>query len=164
MRKTYLGLGSNSEDADVRLTLAQERIAALPDTILETVSSRYVTEPQGFADQPWFSNMVLHLSVGRSWNAVGLLRQLMRIELELGRVRDPGNRFGPRSIDIDLLLFGEETSDNPECILPHPRMRERAFVLVPLVEIAPDLRIEGASVSTLLARIRYRLEGNAIYQ
>lgn len=160
----YLGLGSNSGDADGRLTLAQERVAALPDSILENVSSRYVTEPQGFADQPWFLNMALALSVGPSWSPFALLRRLLDIELELGRVREPGNRFGPRAIDIDLLLFGNEKSDDPYCTLPHPRMRERAFVLVPLVEIAPNLHIEGVAVKKLLGDIRYRLEGNAIYQ
>lgn len=164
MQNAYLGLGSNSEDANVRLTLAQERIAALPDIAIGKVSALYRTEPQGFADQPWFSNMVVSLSVGPSWNAVDLLHQLLHIESGLGRVREPGNRFGPRTIDIDLLLFGGETSDNPECTIPHPRMRERAFVLVPLVEIAPDLLIGGVSARTLLAGIRYRLEGNAIYQ
>lgn len=164
LQTAYLGLGSNSEDAGEKLTLAQERIEALPDCIIEKVSARYVTEPQGFADQPWFSNMVMALSVGPSWTAWSLLQQLLRIELELGRVRNPANRFGPRTIDIDLLLFGKESSGNPDCTLPHPRMQLRAFVLVPLMDIAPDLRIKGTSVRTMLSGIRYRLEGNVIYQ
>lgn len=164
VHKVYLGLGSNSEDAESRLILAQARIAALPDIAIANMSSRYLTEPQGYANQPWFSNMVLSLSVGSSWDAPTLLQQLLQIELELGRVRDPDNRFGPRTIDIDMLLFGEETSSDPFCLLPHPRMHERAFVLVPLAEIAPDVQIGGVPVSTLLAKIQYRLEGKAIYQ
>ncbi len=164
MHTVYLGLGSNSDDAESRLALAQERIAALPDIAIVKASSRYVTEPQGYADQPWFSNMVLALSVGPLWNAPTLLQRLLQIEQELGRVRDPGNRFGPRTIDIDMLLFGGETSDDPFCLLPHPRMCERAFVLVPLAEIAADVQVAGVPVSTLLAKIQYRLEGKAIYQ
>ena len=91
---------------------------------------------------------------------------MLEKELELGRVRDAGDRFGPRVIDMDLLLFGQEVHDaDPHLILPHPRMHERAFVLVPLAEIAPRLIVPGLdSVENLLKKLDYRLEGSDIFQ
>lgn len=162
--QVYLGLGSNSEDATVKLALAQERIANLPDIVPGRVSSLYHTEPQGYADQPWFCNMVMAVTAEQSWEPASLLEHLLAIETELGRVRDANNRFGPRSIDIDLLLFGTLTSNDPLCLLPHPRMSQRAFVLVPLMEIASSICINGVAIGTLLKNITYRLENGLIYQ
>jgi 2-amino-4-hydroxy-6-hydroxymethyldihydropteridine diphosphokinase len=137
----YIGLGTNLGDRVRNLSAARERLAE--STAIRDVSSRYETDPVGYLDQAPFLNQVLSLSTQRS--ARGLLRLLKRIERDLGR-RAGGPRFGPRVIDLDLLLYGENAIELPTrpgwgaLSLPHPRMHERAFVLVPLAEIAPDLR------------------------
>ena len=162
--QVYLGLGSNSADAKDKLFQAQAKIAALPDIAPGRLSSLYYTEPQGYAAQPWFCNMVFGVTAGQTWGPVKLLQRLLAIETELGRVRDVNNQFGPRCIDIDLLLFGTQTNNDPFCLLPHPRMVQRAFVLVPLREIAPSIRINDVAIDALLKKINYRLENEVIYQ
>lgn len=166
MTQAFVCLGSNMGDAEAHLAAARREIASLPGITLEAESSLYRTEPQGKKDQPWFLNQVLQLSCAPEVTAEGLLDALLERETALGRVRDAADRFGPRVIDMDLLLFGSERRDeNPHLILPHPRMGERAFVLVPLVEIAPKLMMpDGTAVRTLLERLQYRLEGSAIFQ
>ena len=82
----------------------------------------------------------------------------------MGRVRDPALRFGPRVIDLDVLLFGDERSETAVCTVPHPRLTQRAFVLVPLLEVAPNLEIDGKSVAGILERLPFRLCGNKIFQ
>ena len=129
-------------------------------------SSLYRTEPQGRRDQPWFLNQVLRLDCDEAVAAEHLLDAILAKELEMGRVRDAADRFGPRVIDMDLLLFGnEEREGDPHLILPHPRMTERAFVLVPLLEIAPALVLpDGRNLAEILEKLDYRLEGSAIFQ
>ena len=166
MSSAFVCLGSNMGDAEKHLALARELLASQPGVHLAAASSLYRTEPQGRKDQPWFVNQVLRLDCEESVSAHGLLRFMLKKELEMGRVRDVNDHFGPRVIDMDLLLFGGEVwNDAPELIVPHPRMAERAFVLVPLAEIAPELHLpEGPAVKTLLEKLDYRLEGLDIIQ
>ena len=166
MIQAFVCLGSNMGDAEAHLAAARREIASLPGVTLVAESSLYRTEPQGKKEQPWFLNQVLELDCAPEVTAEGLLDALLAGETAMGRVRDAGDRFGPRVIDMDLLLFGSEREEgNPHLILPHPRMAERAFVLVPLLEIAPELCMpDGTAVQTLLDRLQYRLEGSAIFQ
>ena len=147
------------------LAAARERLGRTTGIAVEAASPVYRTEPQGVRDQPWFANQVLQVL----YNGPGpleLLAALMGIEKDLGRVRaGQGERFGPRTLDLDLLLFGNEVRDAEPLILPHPRMRERAFVLVPLADLAPDLAFpDGETLAACLARLDYRVEGERIYQ
>ncbi len=120
-----------------------------------------MTEPQDLKEQPWFHNQVLEVFC-KQWNPHDLLQRLLSVENELGRTRN-GPRFGPRVIDIDLLVFGSEIIQSKELQIPHPRMRKRAFVLVPLAEIAPDFVFpEGGSVSEALAALNYTVENGVI--
>jgi 2-amino-4-hydroxy-6-hydroxymethyldihydropteridine diphosphokinase len=132
--RVYLALGSNLGERDANLKAA---LAALkPDVRIDRVSSVYDTAPQLVLDQPRFHNIACS---GRTQlDPFALLRLAKHIERELGRIAGP--RYGPRLIDIDLLLYDDLIIDTPELVVPHPRMAERAFVLVPLAEIAPDLR------------------------
>ena len=163
--RIFLGLGSNSPDARSLLESGCRALGFLPEVRMVACSRFYRTEPQDFRDQPWFTNCVAELRAGSVWTPERLLRAALAIESRHGRVRDGGApRFGPRTLDIDLLLFGGRTSSAPDCILPHPRMLRRAFVLVPLQELAPDLVLAGEPLSRHLARLLYRLEGTAIHQ
>lgn len=164
--KVYVGLGSNSPDAETMLNRARRRIAGLPGLRLTAASPVYSTEPQGFADQPWFLNQVVEIVPEACWRPQSLLASLLRLETEMGRVRspDPAMRYGPRVIDADLLLYGGERHADPCCVLPHPRLTQRAFVLVPLLDIAPQIRIDGLPAASWLARLTYRLEGRRIFQ
>lgn len=128
------------------------------------VSSVYETEPQGLKDQPWFLNQVAHYGVDAEiWSPEGFLSTLLAVEDQMFRERNVPN--GPRVIDLDLLLFGSVSQVNGFLDLPHPRMLERAFVLVPLLEIAPELELpDGTRAKDALARLRYRQEGMRIFQ
>lgn len=164
--KAYVGLGSNSPDAEAMLEEARRRIAGLPKLRLTAVSPVYSTEPQEFADQPWFLNQVVEVLPEACWRPQSLLASLLKLEIEMGRVRspDPAMRYGPRVIDADLLLYGEERHADPLCVVPHPRLTQRAFALVPLLDIAPRIDIDGLPAASWLARLPYRLEGRAIFQ
>lgn len=168
MTDAYIGLGSNLGDSPSNLKLAAGAIGALPDIHVNALSSIFCTEPQGKKEQPWFYNAVLKIQCGERWRPHTLLQKLLEIETHLGRTRDPSDRFGPRIIDIDLLLFGNESmreQSNPPLELPHPRLHERAFVLVPLHEIAPGLILpDGHAVCALLEALPHRVENNRIYQ
>ncbi len=159
-----MGLGANIGDAAGALVRACQALVALPDLRLDALSSVYRTEPQGFREQPWFHNQVARLLCGASWTPLALLDALLQIEHYLGRERG-GPRFGPRSIDLDLLLFGDCVLQDARLIVPHPRMRERAFVLVPLREIAPDLVFpDGQTLTQAMDRLAYQVEKTAIRQ
>jgi 2-amino-4-hydroxy-6-hydroxymethyldihydropteridine diphosphokinase len=134
----YLGLGTNLGDRQANLREAIKRIEA-PGLTIICASSLYETEPVGYRDQPWFLNQVVAAkpTLGAGFDAESLLRLLLGIEKEMGRVRAMAN--GPRLIDIDLLLYGDQIIARPEIIVPHPRLHLRRFVLEPLCEIAPDL-------------------------
>ncbi|MDR2818959.1 MAG: 2-amino-4-hydroxy-6-hydroxymethyldihydropteridine diphosphokinase [Desulfovibrio sp.] len=164
--RAYVGLGSNAANADEMLARAQRGIKQLDDIRLGAVSQIYATQPQDYTDQPWFLNQVAELLPGASWRPLQLLEALLALEKTLGRERsqDPAKRYGPRVIDADLLLYGKEQSQNPRCLLPHPRLTLRAFVLVPLLDIAPQIRIGGIPAIRWLSRLSCKVEGNKIFQ
>jgi 2-amino-4-hydroxy-6-hydroxymethyldihydropteridine diphosphokinase len=146
----YIGLGSNLADPRGQVRGAMDEIARLPGGILCLRSSLYATMPVGPVEQPAFVNAVV--SVATTLAPLVLLRALQAIEQDHGRTRD-GVRWGPRTLDLDLLLYGEETLALPDLALPHPEIANRAFVLVPLAEIAPaGLIVPGQGrVADLLA-------------
>jgi len=138
--QAWIGLGGNRENTAHLLEEACRHIDRLPGTSVRQRSGLYRSKPWGLRDQPDFVNAVARLET-----ALGprdLLRSLLAVETELGRVRS-GQRWGPRSIDIDLLSYEDVILASVELTLPHPHMHERAFVLVPLLELAPDFRIPG---------------------
>lgn len=143
----YVALGSNLDDPAGRVRSAIRALGRLPDTALLAYSALYRTAPVGYADQPDFINAVALLRTALSPGA--LLTELMALEREAGRERSVPN--GPRTLDLDLLLHGDTVSADPQLTLPHPRMHERAFVLLPLAEIAPDLRVPGNGTVRQLA-------------
>jgi 2-amino-4-hydroxy-6-hydroxymethyldihydropteridine diphosphokinase len=132
--RVYLGLGSNLGDRLANLQAAQDALS--PQVILEAVSPIYETAPWGFANQPAFLNQVLQAQTALS--PLELLTTLQQIETALGR--QPTFRNGPRVIDLDILLYDDLVMDTPDLVIPHPRLAERAFVLAPLADLAPDLR------------------------
>jgi 2-amino-4-hydroxy-6-hydroxymethyldihydropteridine diphosphokinase len=147
----FVGLGSNLETPVRQLTEALDAIARLPGTTLVRRSAFYRTAPVGFVDQPDFVNAVAW--VRTELDPRDLLSALLRIETEHGRVR--ALRNGPRTLDLDLLLHGDEVRHEASLTLPHPRMHERAFVMVPLAEIAADVGIPGVGVAhEIAARLR----------
>lgn len=129
--KAYIGLGSNMGDREAHLMEALKELQ-LPQAIrLSACSQIYETKPVGFTEQDHFLNMVVEVTTTLS--AKKLFEQMMQVERKLGRKRDV--RWGPRTIDLDLLLFGTQQINEAELIVPHPRMHERAFVLIPLQDI-----------------------------
>jgi len=130
-RRAFLSLGANLGDRAAALLFAREALAALPATTLLASSRLYETAPQDVADQPPFLNQVVCLETTLSPDE--LLAAAQGIEDDAGRVR--AVRFGPRTLDVDILLFQGVESDRPELTLPHPRLWQRAFVLVPLAEL-----------------------------
>jgi 2-amino-4-hydroxy-6-hydroxymethyldihydropteridine diphosphokinase len=147
--KVYLSLGSNLGDRAKNL---RDAIAALRNAGVNVtrISSIYETEPVDYLDQPWFLNIAVEAET--ELPAVALLKGLRQIEADMGS--DKVVPKGPRLIDLDILLYGDETIDTPELQVPHPRMHLRRFVLVPLAEIAPTLHHPAwdAGVAALLAR------------
>ena len=135
----YIGLGANLGERQENLQTALRKLSDLPTMELVRVSSLYESAPVGVTDQPDFLNLVA--AVRMSLAPQALLDTLLHIENQMGRVRT--QRWGPRVIDLDLLLYGSEQVALPGLTVPHPRLRERAFVVVPLAEIAPELRLPG---------------------
>lgn len=149
MERVYVGLGSNLATPLEQLRSALAALAALAQTELIAHSSFYASDPLGPADQPRYVNAVAALDTALS--PLALLDELQRIELEQGRTRK-AERWGPRTLDLDILLFGERQLDEPRLTVPHYHMHARAFVLYPLAEIAPALRLPDARpLSELLA-------------
>jgi 2-amino-4-hydroxy-6-hydroxymethyldihydropteridine diphosphokinase len=146
----YVGLGSNLSGPEGQIRAALDALGRLPHTSVTACSSLYRTAPVGRVDQPDFVNAVARVETGLS--ARELLEGLQAIEARQGRVRSTPN--APRTLDLDLLLWGEAVVSEPGLEVPHPRMHERAFVLQPLAEIAPMARVPGhGSVAELLARV-----------
>jgi 2-amino-4-hydroxy-6-hydroxymethyldihydropteridine diphosphokinase len=143
---SYVALGANLGDPIATVNTAVEALKGLPRSRLLVVSSLYRTAPVGLKDQPDFINAVAALET--ELMPAALLEELFAIEARFGRQRSVRN--APRTLDLDLLLHGSTRSDNPAVILPHPRMHERAFVLAPLMEIAPELDIPGHGTIALL--------------
>lgn len=139
MTLAYVGIGANLGEPREQVKRAIEELESIPDTRLVARSSLYRSEPVGYVDQPPFVNAVA--AVDTRLAAKGLLGELKRLEATHGRTRSFPN--APRTLDLDLLLYGEAIIASPELTVPHPRMHERAFVLQPLLEIAPAVLIPG---------------------
>lgn len=154
MNKIYLSLGSNIGDTKSNLDRAIELLGEKINILNR--SSYYETEPVGYKDQDWFLNIVLEGETGLGPEE--LLRFTQGIESKMKRKKTI--RFGPRIIDIDILLYGQIQLQTEDLIIPHPRMCERAFVMVPLYEIAPDLMIEGKKIKEIIDE----LEGKQVYK
>jgi len=146
--KAFIALGSNLGEREAMIRLALDDLARLPATTLVRASSLYDTEAVGETDQPNFLNAVVELDTELS--ARQLLWNLLLIEKRLGRVRT--QRWGPRTIDLDLLLYGPVVIDEPDLQVPHPELTRRSFVLVPLVELDP-LLIHPVTGETLLSHL-----------
>jgi len=148
-RRCFVALGANLGNPAATVRAAIQALRELPAVEFVAASSLYRTAPVGLKHQPDFINAVVELAADLPPGA--LLDALFGIEARFGRSRSVRN--APRTLDLDLLLYGEETSDDPRLTLPHPRLHERAFVLAPLAEIAPQLAIPGRGrVGDLLLR------------
>lgn len=152
MTRAWIGLGSNLDDPLAQLQRAVHALAALPDTQISGVSPVYRNPAMLLVDQPAqpdYFNAVA--GIDTTLLPLELLAALQTIELAQGRTRE--RRWGPRTLDLDLLLYGSETLDLPHLTVPHPGLRERNFVLQPLHDLAPNLVLpEGAAVAALLAQ------------
>ena len=147
---TYVALGSNLENPSAQVQLGFAALAALPATRLVARSSLYASKPVGYSDQPDFINAVAALETALAPRA--LLDALLAIERRQGRMRRFQN--SPRTLDLDVLLYGDLQLNEPDLVIPHPRIQERAFVLVPLAEIAPECVIPGrGELANLLSAI-----------
>lgn len=147
--RAYLGLGGNVGDVKATMAAALQRLDARPDLSVEQVSRLYRTPPWGVTDQPWFVN-----ACARVETELGP-RELLDLCLETERAfkRERRERWGPRTLDLDVLDHGGAVYEDEALTLPHPRAAERAFVLIPLAEIAPELSLQGASVADLAAGV-----------
>jgi 2-amino-4-hydroxy-6-hydroxymethyldihydropteridine diphosphokinase len=144
-----LGLGSNIGDKPGNIRAALARLTAEKICEIDAVSSIYKTSPWGYRDQESFAN-----ACALAWTALSpeeLLEHVKRIEVEMGREKTV--RWGPRLIDIDILFYGERPISVPDLILPHKELFNRAFVLIPLAEIAPGLKVAGRSIAEAAARL-----------
>lgn len=146
----WVGIGSNLSDPELQVRRALSELAGLPRTRLAACSALYRTAPVGPQDQPDFVNAVVRLET--ALDPVALLAALQGVERLHGRVRD-GTRWGPRTLDLDILLYGGERIALPGLTIPHPEIASRAFVLVPLADVAPpDLQVPGrGALAELLA-------------
>lgn len=141
MTLCYLGLGSNLRSPQRQLRQAITLLQKLPRTTMTNISSLYFSKPLGIRAQPHYCNLVIALHTTLS--AIWLLRYCQSIEKKHQRVRK--ERWGARTLDIDILLFGETTMNTLELVIPHPQMLNRDFVLTPLLEIAPDIRFPNGN-------------------
>ena len=177
----YISLGSNSDNALNSLEIALQEIKLHKKGRIGATSSIYQTEPQGDKDQNWFYNQLIRFDLDIldsqetkqtseykkliTNQAELLLDFLLNIEKKMGRNRDPLRRFGPRVIDLDIILFGTYCINTKILEVPHPRFLERAFVLIPLQEIDPSIIIaKNIKIIEALANISFKIDGNKIYQ
>ena len=145
----YIGLGGNVGDVFANMQSALNALNSHEKISVRSISNLYKTPPWGIEDQDWFLNACASIETGLS--AQKLLRQCLETEKTLKRVRDV--RWGPRTIDLDVLIFGEEVIEEDKLQIPHPRMHERAFVLRPMADIAPQLMLRDKTISQWLAEI-----------
>ncbi|MCL6614794.1 MAG: 2-amino-4-hydroxy-6-hydroxymethyldihydropteridine diphosphokinase [Firmicutes bacterium] len=159
MTAVFLGLGANLGDRAANLAAAREALA--PAVRVTRASRLYESEPVGLRAQPLFLNQVVEGET--ELRPVALLSYLKEIERRIGR--EPGPRYGPRPIDLDLLFFGDWVMATSELTIPHPRFRERSFVLAPLFEIAPDLRdpLTGERIGDLWREVAPVLARSWVY-
>jgi 2-amino-4-hydroxy-6-hydroxymethyldihydropteridine diphosphokinase len=151
LTRAYVGLGANLGDRRATIERAVELLDAVAGVEVLAVSSLRETDPVGLEDQPRFLNGAA--AVETALSAQDLLRVLLAVERQLGRTRD-GPRFGPRAIDLDLLVYGSAELAEPGVTVPHPRLHERRFALEPLFELAPGLVVPGRGpVKDLLRRL-----------
>lgn len=149
--RAYIGIGSNLDDPVAQVKEAIEELDMLPDTILAERSSLYSSKPMGPQDQPDYVNAVVGLDTLLS--PEDLFARMVKIEDLAGRVRDT-EKWGPRVLDLDLLLYGKNKIDTAELTVPHPGLHERDFVIIPLAEIAGNLNIPGHGLlSTLINQV-----------
>jgi 2-amino-4-hydroxy-6-hydroxymethyldihydropteridine diphosphokinase len=141
MTRSFVGLGANLGNREQQIQRALALLAAEDEVEVVAVSSLRETDPVGYEDQPRFLNGAAELRT--SLSARKLLERLLSVERRLGRVRGNGPRFGPRAIDLDLLLYGDQVVNEPGLVVPHPRLHERRFALEPLAELDPALEIPG---------------------
>jgi 2-amino-4-hydroxy-6-hydroxymethyldihydropteridine diphosphokinase len=151
MAEALLALGGNVGDVRATLARAVDALCDGMDTRLVARSSDYRTPPWGVTDQPPFVNVCI--AVETVLSPQELLARAQAVERACGRDRSQEQRWGPRPLDIDILAYDDLVLDTPELTLPHPRLLERAFVLVPLAEIAPERAIAGIAISEALARV-----------
>jgi 2-amino-4-hydroxy-6-hydroxymethyldihydropteridine diphosphokinase len=150
--RAYVALGSNLGDRGGTLRAALEALAAEPGIDVVAVSRFYDTEPVGYVDQPRFLNGAAALET--ELPARELLERLLAVELRFGRSREDVPAQGPRTLDLDLLLYGDAEIDEPGLRVPHPRLHERRFVLEPLADLDPALEVPGnGQVQDILARL-----------
>ena len=144
---TYIGIGANLGNREKTLQDATGILDAKPEIAVVAASAVYETAPIGVTDQPYFLNAVLQIHT--SLSARSLLNCLLAIEREFGRVRQ--TRWGPRTLDLDILFYGDTVIDQPGLQVPHPHLHERAFVLIPLCDLKPDLKhpVLGQSIQFL---------------
>ncbi|GAC24808.1 MAG: 2-amino-4-hydroxy-6-hydroxymethyldihydropteridine diphosphokinase [Alteromonadaceae bacterium] len=148
MSQVYVGLGSNLAQPEQQVSQALRAIESLPASHISATSSLYISRPMGPQDQPSYVNAVVEVQT--EMQAVEFLHCLQKIELEHGRVRK-AERWGPRTLDLDILIFGTQVIDSVELTVPHYGMKEREFVLYPLHEIAPELQLpNGPKLTELL--------------
>ncbi|ANE45966.1 2-amino-4-hydroxy-6-hydroxymethyldihydropteridine pyrophosphokinase [Paenibacillus swuensis] len=156
----YIGLGSNIGDREAYLKQAIVTLHLQENLEVIRCSSIYETDPVGFVDQASFLNMVI--GVNTSLSAVELLRLMLHVEQQLGRTRDV--RWGPRTVDLDLLIYDNGTSEDSELTLPHPRMHERQFVLVPLLDVIQEDTTPGLETVQLMASEATGREGIQLWK
>jgi 2-amino-4-hydroxy-6-hydroxymethyldihydropteridine diphosphokinase len=147
--RAYIGIGSNLNDPVQQVREAVEELEMLPDSLLVACSGLYGSKPMGPQEQPDYVNAVVALDTLLS--ASELLAALQRIETLQGRERN-GEKWGPRILDLDLLLYGSKTIDSPELTVPHPGLHTRDFVIIPLAEIAGNLNIPGKGMLSMLIK------------
>ena len=151
MARAYVGLGANLGDREASLRAALDRLGAMPGVDVVAVSAFRETDPVDYLEQPRFVNAAAAVETDLSPRE--LLGALLAVERVLGRSRE-GPRYGPRTIDLDLLLYGDEVLEEPGLTVPHPRLHERAFALTPLAELDPGLVVPGRGpVQTLLSNL-----------
>ena len=147
----YVGIGSNLDDPERQVRRAIEALASMPETRLVRASRLFRTAPWGRTDQPGFVNAAAEIATTLAPRA--LLDALLAIERAQGRHRD-GTRWGPRTLDLDVLLYGDRVIDEPGLAVPHPHLAERAFVLLPLADLDPALHVPGRGrISELLRNV-----------
>lgn len=155
----YIGVGTNMGDKEANIRQALEMISNIPGVILNRAASIYKTEPVGFLEQDWFLNTVVEIATELA--PLTLLEKLLDIENRMGRVR--AIHWGPRVIDLDIVLYGDAVINTPRLTVPHPRMAERAFVLAPLAELEPGLELKGLGRVSRLAGELVGSQGIRLY-